>query len=161
VAAEVPRRVVDVVEDPEWFRRGSNSLLRQLALLIGQGAAERTAESVGAEIVLCDRTMLDHWAYTCLLFGSELDGSESAVLSAFVEEYMQSYSALFFLSPEFPPDDDGTREDDVTFRDEVDAMMRELMGRYHLEADVLQGSVSARVQVGEGLVAALLARSDS
>ncbi len=148
---EVPRVVCEQVGDPEYFRRGNNSLAKQLALLTGQCVLE-TERSAGYLPLLCDRTILDHWAYTTYLFGNELDaqGLRPAVQD-FVVRHLRSYDLIFYLPPEFPPVDDGTREGDVAFRDAIAANIEGLL------ADAGASTVTVRGTLNERTSSVLLA----
>ena len=68
---ELPRIVCGLVGDKEYFRLEVNSLSKQLLLLIGQPILEHSPDGV-ADVVICDRSILDHYAYTINGFQKEL-----------------------------------------------------------------------------------------
>jgi len=141
---EVPRVVCDLVADTTYFRRGNNTFLRQMLILMGQPIYE-IAQAKGASTLLCDRAILDHWAYTEYLFAAKLKDSEALVAKAFVTKHMASYDYVFYVPIEFGPKDDGTREGDGAFQLSVDGKIRELLAELDIPHHVVSGSVDERV----------------
>lgn len=143
---EVPREVCTAAGDPEFFRRENNSLTRQITLLYGQPVFERRAEASGPSVVVCDRTVLDHWAYTTALFADALRGDGlDKVLASFTSSYMPSYDLIAYVPIEFGPVDDGTREGDVLFQQQIDQRIRDLLGEFAVNHLVVRGSVGERL----------------
>jgi nicotinamide riboside kinase len=143
---EVPRQVCAAAGDPEFFRRENNSLTRQITLLYGQPVYERRAEADGPSMVVCDRTVLDHWAYTTALFEEALRAEAlDKVLAAFTSSYMPSYDLIAYVPIEFGPVDDGTREGDVEFQQQIDRRIRDLLTEFAVEHIVVRGSVEERL----------------
>jgi nicotinamide riboside kinase len=143
---EVPRQVCTAAGDPEFFRREKNSLVRQLTLLFGQPVFERRAEAEGPDVVVCDRTALDHWAYTIALFSDELRReSLDQVLAAFICSYMPSYDLIAYIPIEFAPVDDGTREGDIAFQQQIDQCIQDLLAKFAIEHIVVRGTVEDRL----------------
>src|SRR5215207_5536009 len=71
---EIPRIIIDEVGGESFFfRRGSNSLLRQLLLFYHQ-VIEEGLRGREAGLVITGRTVVDHLAYTVELF-PEVDGA--------------------------------------------------------------------------------------
>lgn len=144
---EVPRLVCAAAKDQELFRRDRNSLARQITLLFGQPVFERRAEAEGPTVVVCDRTALDHWAYTTALFTADLrrEGLDQ-VLASFVRSYMASYDLVAYVPIEFSPIDDGTREGDIAFQQQIDQRIQDLLVEFAVEHAVVHGTVEDRVE---------------
>jgi thymidylate kinase len=132
VTPEVPRIICESADDATYFRRGKNSLSKQILLLVGQPIYEVAAIN-GASILLCDRAILDHWAYTRHLFMKELKEQEAlSPLSNLIAKHCQSYDFIFYVPIEFAPLDDGTREGDQDFQKAIDQEIRELLKTFGL-----------------------------
>lgn len=151
---EVPRIVCEAADDKEFFRRENNSVERQFTLLMGQPVYE---SSVAAEndVILCDRTIIDHLAYTRNLFGESLreQGLDQVVLSL-VGRHMQSYDLIFYVPPEINPIDDGTREGDRDFQLAIDEEIRSLLQLLDVEHELLSGSPEKRLSTVSTALAA-------
>lgn len=147
VVPEVPRIVCATADDPQFFRRGRNSLERQLSLLLGQPVLE-TVQGRSATYTLCDRTILDHWAYTRFLFKDRLLATGLLnVIEHFVTLHCATYDALFYLPVEFPPRDDGTREGDAEFQEAIDREIRSLLDTFELKYTTVRGSIAERARL--------------
>jgi nicotinamide riboside kinase len=146
VTDEVPRVVCESAADPTFFRRGNNSLARQIMLLMGQPIYETAAGAEGSSILLCDRSVLDHWAYTRYLFIQELQ-SQGILLPAgdFVAKHCESYDVIFYVPIEFGPVDDGTRESDASFQQAIDREICDLLKTYRLRYCTIKGTVNERI----------------
>jgi nicotinamide riboside kinase len=144
VTPEVPRIICESAEDATYFRRGKNSLSKQILLLVGQPIYEVAAIN-GASILLCDRAILDHWAYTRHLFMKELKEQEAlSPLSNLIAKHCQSYDFIFYVPIEFAPLDDGTREGDQDFQKAIDQEIRELLKTFGLTYHTISGTVPER-----------------
>jgi nicotinamide riboside kinase len=143
---EVPRIICESADDATYFRRGNNSLSKQILLLVGQPIYEVAAAASGASVLLCDRSILDHWAYTKHLFMKELE-EEGAVppLDNLIAKHCHSYDFIFYVPIEFAPLDDGTREGDEDFQNAIDEEIRELLKLYELTYHTVNGTVPERV----------------
>lgn len=146
VTPEVPRIICDSAGDATYFRRGSNSLSKQILLLVGQPIYEVATATEGTAILLCDRAILDHWAYTRHLFMKELEGEDAlSPLTDLIAKHCQSYDLIFYVPIEFAPLDDGTREGDKDFQKAIDEEVRELLKMYGLTYHTVTGTVPDRV----------------
>lgn len=144
VTPEVPRIICESADDATYFRRGKNSLSKQILLLVGQPIYEAAAIN-GASILLCDRAILDHWAYTRHLFMKELKEQEAlSPLRNLIAKHCQSYDFIFYVPIEFAPLDDGTREGDQDFQKAIDQEIRELLKTYGLTYHTISGTVPER-----------------
>lgn len=142
---EVPRIICDLAEDQTFFRRGKNTILKQTLILLYQINAEAHKLDQDSGIVVCDRALLDHWAYTKYLFDEVL--SEEGLIGLyeqFVSDYCRTYSMLFYIPIEFPPVDDGTRESDEGFQKAIDEIIVEFLSKYSLPYITVRGSLVER-----------------
>ncbi|HYX72813.1 MAG TPA: ATP-binding protein [Nitrososphaera sp.] len=146
VTPEVPRIICETAGDITYFRRDNNSLSKQILLLVGQPIYEVAAAAGGMAVLLCDRAILDHWAYTRYLFMKELEDEQAlSPLNNLIAKHCQSYDFIFYVPIEFAPLDDGTREGDQDFQNAIDAQIRELLKMYGLTYHTISGTVSERV----------------
>jgi nicotinamide riboside kinase len=142
---EVPRLLCEFAGDPTFFRRGRNNPLKQVLLLYGQLEYEIEAASSGAKLIVCDRTVLDHWIYSANLFQKAYDDAEIATIcEMLVAQHLRTYDRLYRLPIEFPPIDDGTREDDERFQREIDTMLLQFLDRHEIAYTSVSGTVEER-----------------
>ena len=143
VLPETPRLLIELAGDSTYLRREKNTLINEIAIIPRQMALE-TRISVDTDLIICDRTVADDWAYTSLLFPDELRSPAVMLTARTVRDWLKSYDRIFLLRPELPLVDDGTREDSSAFQSEVDAFL----DRYYAEAGVpvisLAGSLEER-----------------
>ncbi len=143
VCREVPRIIADEAGDPAFFRRGNNAPLRQALILFRQVAEEGLREAE-ADIVLADRTVVDHLAYTVVLF-PELDAApEGRALTSAVKAWIGRYDLIVKLPIEFPAVDDGTREAGEAFQTEIDRTIDALYEQFATATSVVRGTVEER-----------------
>lgn len=148
ITPEVPRVICETEKDNHFFRRENNTLVKQISLLFGQTVYEKSAEMEQSSVVLCDRSILDHWGYTKVLFPKQLD--ESGVYNSllnFIAKHCQSYDQIFYVPIEFSPVDDGTREDDVKFQQEIDKEIFKGLETVNLPYKTVKGTISERVEI--------------
>ena len=139
---EVPRQIADEVGEPEFFRRGNNTLVRQFSIIARQLLVE---VSVSPRVVLlCDRTLLDHWCYTLELFPTVEDEKGRRVWDALVQNYLSGYDMLFYVPIEFSVVNDGVREGEEKFQLEIDALIREKLNATHLPYEIVGGTLEER-----------------
>lgn len=83
--------------------------------------AEELAAAANYEVVICDRSVLDNYAYLVKPMGrrSEMD--------ALVESWLPTYNALFKVPVVDAPSFDGTRAVSQSFQLEIDATIDELV----------------------------------
>jgi nicotinamide riboside kinase len=83
-----------------------------------------------AEILVCDRAVLDNFAYYIRRFSNT--GYECEALHAYCRSWMKSYDLLVRLPIIHELTSDGFRSTDVNFQREIDALCDELFeGEYH------------------------------
>jgi hypothetical protein len=137
--------IIQEVGVPSFFRRGQNTYDRQLLILARQLEEEAVAAASGAELVICDRTLIDHWAYTRVLFPEAVGSPEAKQWEALVLRWSRSYHELVRLPPEFPPVDDGIREGSQSFQAAIDVELLRLYAVAGLDPGTACGSVEQRV----------------
>jgi len=93
ISREVPRVIVDTVGDPEFFRRGNNSLERQLLIFFYQATEDRFL-TLKSKYVLHDRTMVDHLAYTTTLFPEFRKREEYTALISAIRTWLSQYDFI-------------------------------------------------------------------
>lgn len=146
ITPEIPRIICDINNDQEFFQRHKNTIVKQLLLLVGQPIYELESYDSGYTVVLCDRALLDHWAYTRYLFRETLKSDNAIeIVDEFVTRYCQSYDYIFYLPIEFKPIADGIREGDSDFQKNIDEEIKELLTKLSIKHHTLTGTVSERV----------------
>ena len=83
--------------------------------------AEELAAAARYEVVVCDRSVLDNYAYLVH------QGGRRPEYDALVKEWMGSYSGLFKVPILHTPSFDGIRDTSGTFQTEVDLAIDELL----------------------------------
>lgn len=144
ICREAPRLIIDLVKDAEYFRRGNNTPQRQ-ALIFAQHLLEERQQINGADVIITDRTLVDHLAYTSVLFPEFLNTSEYKVYKYLAITSLTSYDLLCKLPIEFPVEDDGVREGAVEFQREIDRAIDNLYAEADIAPNVISGSVDARL----------------
>jgi len=86
--------------------------------------AEEIAAAAIYEVVICDRSVLDNYAYLVARVG------RSPELDALVESWIRTYDALFKVPVLEAPSYDGTRAVSRSFQMEIDATIDQLLGAF-------------------------------
>jgi predicted ATPase len=110
---------------------------------------ERRAER-DAEVVISDRTLIDHLAYTLTLFPESATSPEVETYKRLAFESLTSYHFIFQIPIEFLPEDDGVREPDPRFQRQIGDVLTGLYTQSGVTPVVIRGSVeerAAQVQV--------------
>lgn len=146
LAPELPREICGIVGNPEFFRQGENTLAKQMALLYGQVQLEYTMGIVPPrELILTDRTLADHWAYTVHFFRGELEKQDLfRVLETMIAQYLSTYSLIGYVPIEFAPLDDGIRESDAPFQAAIDRLIKKFMDDHSIPYITVSGTVEQR-----------------
>jgi predicted ATPase len=142
---EVPRVIIEQARDDEFFRRTNNSPLRQSLIFLYQ-LIEEVKQAENVEFLICDRTLVDHLAYSAVLFPAETSTVEYRVMLEAVRAWISEYDAIFKLPIEFPAEDDGVREADAKFQGEIDKKIDELYLSFGIAPLVVRGSVEQRAE---------------
>jgi predicted ATPase len=78
------------------------------------------------EAVVCDRSVLDNYAYLVHQIGRQPE------YDALVSSWVKTYSALFKVPVLHPPSFDGTRAVSSTFQTEIDAVIDDLVDAFEV-----------------------------
>ncbi|MET3413806.1 ATP-binding protein [Methylobacterium sp. 1030] len=153
VCREVPRVIAVEADDPGFFRRGTNAPLRQ-ALIFFRQVVEEGLREAEADIVLADRTVVDHLAYTVALFPELGASPEGRALTSAVQAWIGRYDLIVKLPIEFPAIDDGTREAGEAFQAEIDHTIDALYEQFATPRSVVRGTVEERAAAVVALIEA-------
>lgn len=96
--------------------------------------AEELAAAASYEVVICDRSVLDNYAYLVARGGRRPD------LDALVETWIQTYNALFKVPVLDAPSYDGTRAVSRAFQMEIDATIDDLVSAFGIDVIPLDPS---------------------
>jgi GTPase SAR1 family protein len=94
--------------------------------------ARELAASVDDDVVVCDRSILDNYAYLVHAVGRRAD------LDPWIRTWCASYDALFKVPLWQEPSFDGTRDTDIVFQREIDATIDRLVDELGVEVCVLR-----------------------
>jgi predicted ATPase len=143
ISKEMPRVITDLLGDPTFFQRTNNTLLRQMLLFTYQ-TVEESMVSSQADVIVCDRTVVDHLAYSVVLFPAFERTQEFAALSAILKTWLTTYQLIFYVPVEFKVVSDGVREDDIDFQARIDAKIRDLYLLLGQKTITISGSIEER-----------------
>ena len=90
--------------------------------------AEELAAAAAYEVVVCDRSVLDNYAYLVARVGRRPE------LDPLVSSWIRSYNALFKVPVLEAPSFDGTRAVSRSFQMEIDGIIDELLAAFGVEA---------------------------
>jgi uncharacterized protein (DUF305 family)/nicotinamide riboside kinase len=131
LAAELKRRdkAVDLVKEvarrcPLPINEGT-TVEAQTWILHAQ-IAEEIAVGAQAEVVVCDRSVLDNYAYLVARAGRQ------DALDALVRSWVGSYDALIKVPVTAPPTFDGTRAVSLAFQREIDVTIDDLITAFEV-----------------------------
>src|SRR5436853_453845 len=97
-----------------------------------------------ADVLICDRSVLDNFAYYIRLYGRSGDRYEA--LSRFCSYWTTTYDWLIRLPLAAPPSDDGFRSTDLKFQAEIDEICDALFERRYgsnIHPAYIRGAYSA------------------
>jgi nicotinamide riboside kinase len=109
----------------------------QTWILHTQCAAELAAAE-SSEVVICDRSIVDNYAYLVHAVGRR------AELDPWIASWCRSYDGLFKIPLWQPPRFDGTRDTDVSFQEEIDKTLDGLIEDLGVRVVVLERSERER-----------------
>lgn len=151
ILEEIPRSICNRVGSNSYFQRSHNSCVRQLMLLFAQVVEENTNTST-ADYFLTDRSVVDHWVYTRLLFQKDIENHElDKLLPHWIFKYLATYNLVLHLPVEFGPANDGVREDDFEFQTHVGDSILQFLQESGVYFVTVRGSVESRI--GESIEA--------
>lgn len=145
VCREAPRLIIDDVGDPEFFRRGNNNPSRQGLIFIRHLIEENSLFSK-CDITISDRTLVDHLSYTNVLFPEDSQSIENSALTKTVFSSLASYDLIVKLPIEFAALDDGVRESDIIFQNQIDAEIDRLYSLSKITPVIVRGPVEERAR---------------
>jgi len=159
VTSEVPRLFIEEINDPTFFQRGNNSFSRQTLIVARQIELEATLH--GITVLLCDRTIVDHWAYTEILFPNSVATVEGRSWKQIVGRWLNSYSSIYRLPIEFPIELDGVREADVEFQREIDDRIVALYREFGRSVETISGAKEIRENRLVDVIRRLIANAET
>ena len=106
--------------------------------------AERVSELMQPKIVT-DRTIIDVMAFTkCAKKTSVTDGMDFV---KYAKRFLYQYHYMFYISPEgLPIEDNGVRETDSEYRNEIDVCIQELLKKHRPIHHTIKGSTEERIK---------------
>jgi thymidylate kinase len=160
LAAILKRRDVSVDMVKEVARQSplpvnrKTSLEAQTWILMTQ-IAEEIRSGAQHQVVVCDRSVLDNYAYMLLACGRQ------RAIEALCRHWMKSYDCLFKVPISGQPSADGFRDTDEFFMRAIDRLVDELLERWKLTAERLapEGRESWAGTAGEVVLRAPGARA--
>jgi len=136
LAARLKRqdRIVDLVKEvarncPLPINR--DTTLQAQAWILHSQIAHEIAVSAQNEIVICDRSVLDNYAYLVHSAGSQ------PAYDALVREWVGTYDRLFKVPILAAPTFDGMRDTNQLFQREIDTLIDDLAARLGLDVHPL------------------------
>ena len=123
VLEEVPRKIVADIGDVHFLRRDNNTIPRQLVVLFKHLLEYSMLFRSDVDVLVSDRTLVDHWVYTMYLFPEELNDKAFDLWHRYLAAYTAGLDYIFYLPIEFLPIDDGVRDSDIEFQAEIDQMI--------------------------------------
>ena len=130
-------------------------MLRQTLLLFSQCVAEFTYQSTD-EVLITDRTLVDHIAYTIILFPEFVNSPEYKVIERSVTSYLRSYTLFIKLAVGQEVYNDGVRELDKDFQLKVDQAIDDLYRRFGCSVVEIGGPFNERADRVHEVVQTLL-----
>jgi predicted ATPase len=106
--------------------------------ILHRQCAEELACAGSSEVVVCDRSVLDNYAYLVHAVGRRPE------LEPWIARWCESYDALFKVPIWQPPRFDGTRDTDVAFQREIDEVLDELVAAFGVTVVPLEKNDSER-----------------
>ena len=143
--------IIDRIGDKNFFQRGNNTPIRQMLISLEHLVEERR-QSQNFDVLLIDRTLIDHLSYTSVLFPEIETSSEFRVCKNIAFESLGEYDLLFKLPIEFTVVGDGIREEDSEFQKKIDQTIDRFLKEAGAEVSVLRGNVEKRVSTAQNQI---------
>ncbi|MFH1763016.1 MAG: AAA family ATPase [Gemmatimonadota bacterium] len=103
-----------------------DTTLEAQAWILHTQIAEEIAAAARYQVVVCDRSVLDNYAYLVHQAGQRRE------YDALIREWMGSYDGLFKVPVLHPPSFDGTRDTSGSFQMEVDQVIDGLLEKFEV-----------------------------
>lgn len=145
LAALLKRRNVHVDIVKEVARLSPLPINRQTSLqaqtwILTTQVAEEIRSAAHHEVVVCDRSVLDNYAYMVFAAGRQ------KAIERFVEHWMKTYDLLFKIPMEGDAPPDGVRDTDDFFRRTIDKLVDDLLHEKKLPVERLIGGREAWIE---------------
>jgi nicotinamide riboside kinase len=150
LAAQLKRLDIGVDIVKEVARRcplpiNEHTTIDAQAWILHTQIAEEIAAAASYEVVICDRSVLDNYAYLVARVGRRPE------FDALVASWVRSYDALFHVPMLSAPRFDGTRATSAAFQSEINAIINELITAFEvpvfpLDPDARDGWTSTAMQ---------------
>ena len=111
-----------------------DTTLEAQAWILHQQIAQEIASAAQYQAVICDRSVLDNYAYLVHRVGRRRE------YDALVREWVGTYEGLFKVPVLQPPSFDGKRDVSLTFQLEIDAVIDRLLDAFKVPAHRLDAS---------------------
>jgi nicotinamide riboside kinase len=143
LAAELKRAGVGVDMVKEVARLSPLPINRKTSLdaqtwILMTQVAEEIRSKVGNDVVVCDRSALDNYAYMVLACGRQKP------FERFVAYWMKSYDLLFKVPIVGAAATDGVRDTDEFFMRSIDGLVDKLLAEMKIEHEVLPAGDRSR-----------------
>jgi nicotinamide riboside kinase len=132
LAAALKKRGVAVDMVKEVARQSPLPINRQTSLdaqlwILSTQIAEEIRSSAGHDVVVCDRSVLDNYAYLVLA------ASRQRWLEPLINKWMRGYDLLIKVPLVGTPSADGVRDTDRIFVEAIDRLVDDLLAERRLE----------------------------
>jgi predicted ATPase len=150
VVPEAAREIVRKLSDSEFFE-SNFSVERQLSTIGFQMLSERLALNIPQHpkkfrLTLCDRSLVDLWAYATMLFPAFAESSLGLLWREIIERWAKNvYDIIVFLPIEGPMNLQEQRYQGAKFQSTIDAAIRNLYREFGIEVVILRGSLDERL----------------
>lgn len=95
-----------------------------------------------------DRCFLDVYCYTKYLHGKGNVGDVTMQLAEnMLNDQKDMFECIFYIKPEFDPEDDGVRSVDISFRDEIAEIFESTINEKGIQVVNISGSILERYNI--------------
>lgn len=141
---------------PEYhFSTNLTRKLRENGFIINKSGNDETQKAIikihkanmAYTDIIMDRCALDCYAYTEYLYQHfKICGQTHNHVFLDAMDCINRYTKIFYLKPEFEIEDDGVRDVDVEFRDEIVDIFDHAISLYRINVTPLTGTVDQRIE---------------
>lgn len=144
---EIPRCVSQYFNDNDLLKKGNNTFAMQNIIMIYQLIEESTiVQKYNNSVLLSDRTLVDHLAYTLYLHNRLFSNGEAELLKMISKNYLKTYDIIFYIPIEFEIRGDSVRSSDRIFQTEIDNKIKHFIkeeNTFTLSGSIKQRSATA------------------